>query len=351
MRILYFVPHLNTIYAGRTIYNGYKNAFIDLGHTFDFLTAEDNHDVKFSEFAPDILITSIHSYIFKFLDMKALKRQKSKGMKVFVNTPFWKSPLSKLRINEASSLSSNTEFVKLIKSGDYGDAYYNVCSQGDKRMEGFEETTGYKHHTIPLAADKFVNFYEFKSQFQCDVSFLGTNLPDKQAFFKERLYPLKQKYNLKLFGQDWSTMDKLIGIAAKAGMYFNLPILKNVQKPKLALENERQIYSSSTISLNIHESYQREYGGDCNERTLKIPLCGGFEITDEVSCIKDYFIPDKEIVIAASRDDWFDKIDYYLNHPDQRNSVIEAGKQRVLKDHTYRNRVVQMEDIYSKLST
>lgn len=34
MKILYQVLDVNTIYAGRTIFNGYKNAFEDLGHTF-----------------------------------------------------------------------------------------------------------------------------------------------------------------------------------------------------------------------------------------------------------------------------------------------------------------------------
>lgn len=350
MRIMYFVPHLNTIYAGRTIYTGYKHAFLDLGHTFDFLTADDNQEKKVSDFAPDIFITSIHPYIFKFLNMKVLKNQKTKGMKVFVNTPFWHSPMSRLRINEASSLSSNAEVVKLIRSGEYGDVYYNVCRAGDRRMEGFEEATGYKHYTIPLAADRNINFYDFKDEFKCDISFLGTNLPDKQEFFKTKVYPLKKKYKLKLFGQDWTTLDKTIGFLAKAGMYFNLPILKNIQKPKLALENERQIYSSSTISLNIHESYQREYGGDCNERTFKIPLCGGFEIVDDVSCIKDYFVPDKEVVIAGSGD-WFDKIEYYMHNPDKREVIVTAGRERVLKDHTYHNRASQMLDIYATLST
>ncbi len=347
MNILFFVPH-KTIYAGRTIYEGYKNAFTDLGHTFKFLTADDNQQEVFSSFAPDIFFTSIHSYIFKYLDLTSLKAQKKKGMKVFVNMPMWHSPLSKTRINEAPSISGVKEYVRLIKSGEYGDVYYNVFRQGDKRMEGFEETTGYKHYTINLAADKLLNYFDYNESYKCDISFLGTNLPDKQKFFKERLFPLKNSYNLMLFGQDWTFKDKATGYLAKAGMYMNIPVLKDIQKPKLPIVAERQIYSSSTISLNIHEQFQRDFGGDCNERTFKIPLCGGFEIVDSIEHIKDLFVPDKEIVMAESKTDWFEKIDYYIKNPDKRLPIIEAGKARVLKDHTYHNRVNQILELYAK---
>ena len=86
-----------------------------------------------------------------------------------------------------------------------------------------------------------------------------------------------------------------------------------MRRPKLELEDEGRIYKSSTISVNIHEDYQREFGGDCNERTFKIPLCGGLEITDDVACIRKYFKEGEEIIIAKNKDDWIEKIDYYIN--------------------------------------
>jgi len=53
---------------------------------------------------------------------------------------------------------------------------------------------------------------------------------------------------------------------------------------------------------------------------------------------------------TKDKDDWFDKIDYYIKNPEKRNSIIEAGRQRVLKDHTYKNRVAQIVDIYNSIS-
>ncbi|MEZ6255241.1 MAG: glycosyltransferase [Patescibacteria group bacterium] len=337
MKVAYHIPSLYTIYAGRTIYNGYKNAFEDLGDQFFTWSAETSlEDIR--KFAPDILMTSFNSYSLKFLDMELFWELRKKGTKVFVNVPFWNSPISRLRVNETPSLSTNKEHIKHIKDG-YGDVFYNTCEQGDARMEGFEKTTGYKHHTLPLAIDKTVIFPEYCAKFKADISFLGTNLPDKRPYFNEMVFPLAKKYDLKLYGQDWTALDRILGLIQKGGQYFNVPLLRSLQKPKLQLEDERRIYSSSVISINVHEEYQRQFGGDCNERTFKIPACDGFEITDDVDVIRKYFKDEEEIIIAKDKADWFEKIDYFIKNPEKRIPIIAAGKKRVLAEHTYHNRV------------
>ena len=121
-----------------------------------------------------------------------------------------------------------------------------------------------------------------------------------------------------------------------------------LQKPKLKLEDERKIYSASKICINVHEDYQKEFGGDCNERVYKILLAKGFEITDNVACIKKYFKEEKEIIIAKDKNDWFKKIDYYMQHPEERKRIAEAGYTKVLKEHTYHNRINKIIEIYNE---
>jgi len=350
MIIIYHIPSLNTIYAGRTIYAGYKNAFEDLGHEFHPLTSIENQSVLFDRVQPDIFITSLNPYNLKFIDFKVLTRHKKRGLKVFLNMPFWKSPISRLRLNETPSLADNLEYIKLIKSDSLGDIFYNVCEPDDPRMDGFEKATGRKHHTILLAADKMLHYPEQAEQFKADISYIGTYLPQKRSFVREQVLPLKKIYVLKLYGQDWTTLDRTKGFVQKLGQYFNIPILRSLQKPKLGLDDERRIYSSSIISINIHEDYQKKFGGDCNERTFKIPICGGFEITDDVSCIRKYFKEGEEIIIAKDKDDWFDKIGYYIKHPEKRLPIIDAGRKKVLEEHTYHNRVKQIIGIFNFLA-
>lgn len=350
MKILYHDPNPNTIYASRTIHNAYKNAFEDLGHEFRFFTPDDEIRTVFNEYRPDIFFTSLTHFHFKYLDINLLKDFKqSSNLKVFIHIPFWMSPLSKLRINEGKSLKDDIGLLKIIQSG-VGDCYYNPVEGNDFRMDGFESTTGYKHHTIPLAADSSIISPEYDDLFQADISFIGTYLPEKRMFFKERVMPLRSNYKLKLYGQDWTFLDRALGWVQRGGQYFNMPYIRSLRKPKLKLGDERKIYNSSLISINVHEEYQRKFGGDCNERTFKIPLAGGFEITDDVACIHKYFKAGEEIVVAENKQDWFDKINYYIKNPDKRLEIIEKGKARVAKDHTYHNRVGQIIDIYKFFS-
>jgi spore maturation protein CgeB len=86
-------------------------------------------------------------------------------------------------------------------------------------------------------------------------------------------------------------------------------------------------------------------GGDVNERFFKIPAFGGFQICDDVSCIGDYFQIDTEIVVATDTADWYEKIKYYIAHPVERQAIVDAGRVRALRDHTYHSRAQQILDI------
>ena len=81
MKILFHIPSIYTITASRLVYQGYKNAFTDLGHQFRPLTNEDNPVDLFSQYKPDIFFTSIGPLLFKNLNLKLLKYQKKQGMK------------------------------------------------------------------------------------------------------------------------------------------------------------------------------------------------------------------------------------------------------------------------------
>lgn len=347
MKILYHIPSLDTIYAGRPIYYGYKHAFEDMGHTFRPLTADDNQKKVMDEYAPDILFTSMGPYTFKYLDLDILKKQKKKGMKVFINTPFWKSVFAKTRISEVSGLVENKGYLKLITSGDFGDVYYNCLEQGDVRMEGFQNASGYPCHTVLLAVDQLIEEPTYSEKFACDVSFIGTYLPEKREFIQKHLFPLKNKYDVKIYGRDWTAFDRILNFSMKVGQYYNIPYLRSFKKFKPTLEEERELHRSSTIALNIHN---HKIGlDDLNERTFKIPASGGFEIVDNVPTLHKYFKDGVDITIAKNTNDWFDKIEFYIKNPDQRLPIIKAGKEKVLKEHTYHNRVRQLLTIYESI--
>jgi len=326
VKILYHIPNPDTIYAGRTIYHGYRNAFLDLGHEFRELTADDHFSGTLDTYQPQVFITGLSHFSLKYIDLDVLHRHRQRGMKVLVNVPFWRSPLSPTRVNESPSIATDRVFLDLLRHDRFGDVYFNSCEQDDERMAGFAEGTGRSYITVPLAADKTLIGKPPQDRFRADISYIGTYLPEKRNYFRQYVLPLGKTFSLRLYGQDWTFQDRLLGWINRFGQYFNLPGLRSLQKPKLTLDEEASVYASSVVCINVHEEYQKKYGGECNERTFKIPLYGGFEVTDDVSCIRRYFREDEEIVIARSSEEWLDKIRYYIEHPDKRDTIMRAGR-------------------------
>jgi len=346
MIIAYHFPFPETLNAWRTVYNGYKHAFEDKGHDFHTFSGGEGIEKFLTRTKPDIFITSSHYFWRKQLDYEVIKKFRDSGMVVFVKIDFWSSPMNNNRINEAKSMKDDHKLVEMIKSGEIGDIFFHTVEQDDDRMAGFTKFTNKSFFTLPLAADKLSLVEKFDDKFKADISFIGTNLPQKREYFKKWLFPLKQKYDLKLYGQDWTQIDRILGYTQKIGQFFDIGFLKNIRKPKLDITDEAKIYSSTKISVNLHEDFQRKYGGDCNERTFKILACNGFEITDDVSCISRYFEEDKEIVIAHSKKEWFDKIEYYMKNEDERKKIAANGRLKVLRSHTYHNRVDTIVEQY-----
>ena len=96
-------------------------------------------------------------------------------------------------------------------------------------MEGFEAGVGAPLLYDPLAADHTVLFPETSERFQADLSYIGTYLPEKRAFFKN-VFPLKKKYTtcglrtgLTPWIASWASFN--------GRQYFNIPILRSLQKP------------------------------------------------------------------------------------------------------------------------
>lgn len=345
MKVLYHIPHPNTVYAGRFIYEGYKSAFVSLGHEFRTLTSNDSLKEVLYEFKPDIFISSLHAYPLKFLDLDLLLKYRKKNKLFYLNcVPVWKSYSNQHGVDD---LQNNKHYISMIKKGLLGDAFYNWVEKDSPFMEGFEKVTGKPFHTILLAADSFKYKPSYDEKYKADVSYVGHYLPEKRSFIDRCVIPLKSKYNLKLYGLDWTPYDRLLGNIARAGQYFNVRFLKDIRK--LPVVDDNRVYSSSTVNLNFHGDFQIKNGFDINERTYKIISSGGFEICDNVKVIRKYFTPG-ELVIAENDADWFDKIEYYIANPEKRDPIVKAGMQKVLKYHTYVNRAEQIIDIYLKWS-
>jgi len=71
----------------------------------------------------------------------------------------------------------------------------------------------------------------------------------------QHVFPLREKYTLKLYGQNWTFYQRLRGWIQRGGQYFNISYLRDFNKPKLALGDEAKIYNSSLISINVRQDH------------------------------------------------------------------------------------------------
>lgn len=60
---------------------------------------------------------------------------------------------------------------------------------------------------------------------------------------------------------------------------------------------------------------------------------------DDVPGLEELFEIGREIVVYKSPQHFRELADYYLAHPAERDAIMERGRARVMRDHTYEQRL------------
>lgn len=121
-------------------------------------------------------------------------------------------------------------------------------------------------------------------------------------------------------------------------------VFRSVARPfwgKKLFEAAAEVYQESVIALN--QSVKR----DINMRTMEVPCAGGCLLTEDLTenGLGELFEIGKEIATYRTVEEAMEKIQYFLDHEEERDAVALAGHQRVMKDHTYQHRVNTMFDL------
>jgi spore maturation protein CgeB len=119
-----------------------------------------------------------------------------------------------------------------------------------------------------------------------------------------------------------------------------------------------RIFASSAINLNLSNSstmpwtlrmrlgalvrrrrpWSPRRRSQIKGRTFEVPGSGGFLLTEHVPHLEEYFDIGKEIATFHTTDDLITQIRYWLEHPEERAAVADAGYRRVRAEHTYDHR-------------
>ncbi len=114
--------------------------------------------------------------------------------------------------------------------------------------------------------------------------------------------------------------------------------LKNVTiHPSVPYPESLEIMKQSKISLNSMPFFKN----GSHERIFTSLACGSLPVTSDNLWVRENFANGKELVIYPPMGWEYanDRIDYYLAHDKEREEVIQAGRAKVMREHTWDNRV------------
>lgn len=168
------------------------------------------------------------------------------------------------------------------------------------------------------------------SDYLYDVTFVGGFHPYRQWFIDI----LQQRgLDIKVFGNGW-------------------------ENGPLSAEAMNQIFASSKINLNLSNSNSYDFryllsdwkaipllikskknASQIKARNFEIPYFGGFQLTDYVPSLEEYFDIGKEIVCYKDIDEAELLIRYYLENDDEREAIKNHAHQRAIMEHGYIHRL------------
>jgi len=175
------------------------------------------------------------------------------------------------------------------------------------------------------------------SIFDCDASFIGTWSPKKELLLTELKKSLPD-INLKIWGGRWGAISN--------------PILQSsIQKTEVLGDLYTIAIQCSKINLGIlSEKVTGASSGDLiTSRTFHIPGSSGFMLHERNEESVLYFDENKEAAFFEGAVELISKVQYYLEHENERLQIGEGGYLRALKDHSLDSRALVIIGKFQRL--
>ena len=171
--------------------------------------------------------------------------------------------------------------------------------------------------------------------YEYDVSFIGGKSHYRQWFVNELG---KRGLAVKCFGDGWP---------AGRLTYVEMERVFSVSKINLNISNSinydaRFLLSSPRGLASILKAVLLGGGKNSSQtkaRNFEIPAQGGFQLTDYVPTLEEYFDIGREVVCYSGIDDAEKLIRYYLVNPEEREAIKIRGVERARACHTYKSRI------------
>ena len=172
------------------------------------------------------------------------------------------------------------------------------------------------------------------NRFACDLSYMGTYAPDRQAKLEELLVRTAEKLPKKKF------------IAAGPQYPKDIQWPSNIRR--IVHLNPRwhaRFYSSSRLTLNVTRREMVIAGFSPSVRLFEAAACGAAIVSDNWPGLETFLTPGREILLPV---DGQDVIRYLGLDDSELRRIGDAARERVLAEHTSEVRAEEFESAIAK---
>lgn len=146
----------------------------------------------------------------------------------------------------------------------------------------------------------------------------------------------KKDIDVCFVGKNYGKRDSVINFLKVNGINIEVYGLGWSNGP-VSLEKLVELYSRSKIAIGFSDPWgtgRFKIPG----RDFEVPLIGPMYLTEKNDKISEFYNVGKEIILYGSNEDLLNKIKWYLAHDEERETIAKAGRERALKDHTWKKR-------------
>ncbi|WP_088103456.1 CgeB family protein [Halalkalibacter urbisdiaboli] len=219
--------------------------------------------------------------------------------------------------------------VKLIPNYDYA---FTI----DIGAYLYYQKLGYTNvHHLPLGTDPHTFSPKIKkAKYESDLCMIGYPYPSRIKLIEKLLN--ETSFHITVSG-GWH------GLITETK---HLTILKGWLPPRKVAS----YYSNAKIVLNTHRAYDEKKNENSlailnqsvNNRTFDIAACESFQLIDQKDDLGMHFVEGQEIISFKNNEDAVNKILFYLAEEKQRKEIAKKARERVLKSHTFSQRLTTL---------
>lgn len=171
-------------------------------------------------------------------------------------------------------------------------------------------------------------------RYRADLSYLGTYAADRQAALRELLLEPARALPQATFAIGGSQYPHDFSWAPNINYLWHVPPYEHAA-----------FFCSARLNLNITRAAMATMGYCPSGRLFEAAACGAALITDAWPGLDEFYQPDDEVLVAATRDDVLCALQ---RDPAELRAMAERARERTLAQHTIWHRGRQLVDILAE---